>query len=991
MPFITSNLENFLNSNGTTTNQTSTQFTPVNSSTVPYESFVTNDVSTTNVDNTATSLVSNQFSPLFNAGSDYSSTNGMYVDISPGTGIEETNSDNSLTNQQSSQFSPIFNVGTSYSSIHGEFGDNSVGAGIQDSADAGSPGSLSTNITNPTFTNIWFPNASYSTTHGEFGDTNPGTGIEQTNIDNTATNQNDPAFTPQFSPANKFKDTHGEYVDNDDSVGAEQTNVDNTATNQNDPAFTPQFNIGNKYKDTHGEYVDINPGTGIEETNVDNTTAKVTDPAFTPQFTIANKYKDSNGEYVDTNPEAGIEEVNIDNSLTNVTDPAFTPIFNALSTYSSIEGEYTDITPETGLQELTAEFGSTLTNITAQRFSPFYNTANTYSPEGKSLEDYELHVFGIGTNSTIKRTVDRDSFSNLDIWGPNTINLYSQTNGDVKHKLYAGSREGAPDIAGLELRDMTNQHYSAESKYSDDVNIISGGDLGTSKLAQLAIDNENAVLKDQYTKWNLRNQNLASEALIDFSREPFILRGIQRTEDKPQEPQRYGDFLGDSAFASIAQSLGLGTLIDRFAQDVVRIVKLLPTPRGLKFAGKLLIPYLMNSSDGLAFVTSLGRDKFHTMSYVSIFGAARARGVFTGYTEKIHDFRKKMSGYRKGENSLVKDGFTDTTRNYLNTLQDDYGMGSQGARLFKKRKKDFLANLGLNDKINMLKPMRFAKDTLDSKMLQDVYDVSGGKNLVKMAISNVPVRENGYVREILVFRCAVTGLTDTFTPTWSTINYIGQPDQGAFYGGIGRTLAFNLKVYATTRQEMVPMWQRLNALTHYTMPTVGYNFMMTAPLMKLTIGDMYSQMPCYMTALTMTIPDNALWETNTGGLVDLPGGVIGAKGTNSDAIQDLHQLPREVDINMTVTVIGHEKPVKGSHSFGPRSSQAASGIAASEAQYSRDMFEQTPETYNYFDDQVSARLEQAKQEAAALKAKVEEAATVESPEPPGEKSGLESL
>ena len=65
-----------------------------------------------------------------------------------------------------------------------------------------------------------------------------------------------------------------------------------------------------------------------------------------------------------------------------------------------------------------------------------------------------------------------------------------------------------------------------------------------------------------------------------------------------------------------------------------------------KFAGKLLIPYLMNSSDGLAFVTSLGRDRFHTMSYISIFGAARARGVFTGYTEKIHDFRKKMSGLK---------------------------------------------------------------------------------------------------------------------------------------------------------------------------------------------------------------------------------------------------------------------------------------------------------------------------------------------------------
>ena len=55
------------------------------------------------------------------------------------------------------------------------------------------------------------------------------------------------------------------------------------------------------------------------------------------------------------------------------------------------------------------------------------------------------------------------------------------------------------------------------------------------------------------------------------------------------------------------------------------------------------------------------------------------------------------------------------------------------------------------------------------------------------------------------------------------------------------------------------------------------------------------------------------------------------------------------------------------------------------------MFEQTPETYNYYDTEVSARLEKAKQEAAALKAKIEEAATVESPEPPGEKSGLESL
>tara|TARA_Y100000592_G_C5416708_1_gene291021 strand:- start:622 stop:1149 length:528 start_codon:yes stop_codon:yes gene_type:complete len=175
------------------------------------------------------------------------------------------------------------------------------------------------------------------------------------------------------------------------------------------------------------------------------------------------------------------------------------------------------------------------------------------------------------------------------------------------------------------------------------------------------------------------------------------------------------------------------------------------------------------------------------------------------------------------------------------------------------------------------------------------------------------------------------------------------------------------------------------------MPTVGYNFMMTAPLMKLTIGDMYSQMPCYITALSVTIPDNALWETNTGGLVDLPGGVIGNKGTNSNAIQDLHQLPREADVAITVTVIGHEKPVKGSHSFGPKSNQAKTGIATSEAQYSRDMFEQTPETYNYYDTEVSARLEKAKQEAAALKAKIEEAATVESPEPPGEKSGLESL
>jgi len=117
--------------------------------------------------------------------------------------------------------------------------------------------------------------------------------------------------------------------------------------------------------------------------------------------------------------------------------------------------------------------------------------------------------------------------------------------------------------------------------------------------------------------------------------------------------------------------------------------------------------------------------------------------------------------------------------------------------------------------------------------------------------------------DIIVFRAHITNFDDSFTSNWSPVHMIGRADPNYTYTGFTRDVSVSFDVYATDRDEVKPIWRKLNALAGYTTPTYDpESIAMIAPWMRLTIGDLFVQQPVTLTQVSYTFGMDAPWEIN---------------------------------------------------------------------------------------------------------------------------------
>jgi hypothetical protein len=118
----------------------------------------------------------------------------------------------------------------------------------------------------------------------------------------------------------------------------------------------------------------------------------------------------------------------------------------------------------------------------------------------------------------------------------------------------------------------------------------------------------------------------------------------------------------------------------------------------------------------------------------------------------------------------------------------------------------------------------------------------------------------------LIFPAHMGTITDTVTPTWTPEKYIGRPDSIHLYGGTDRSVSFDFKVAAFTKQEIPIIQEKMNYLMGLGYPT--YKKIMdtddeerpVAPYIYLTIGDLFNNTPGYFSSIAITIEENATWE-----------------------------------------------------------------------------------------------------------------------------------
>jgi hypothetical protein len=148
--------------------------------------------------------------------------------------------------------------------------------------------------------------------------------------------------------------------------------------------------------------------------------------------------------------------------------------------------------------------------------------------------------------------------------------------------------------------------------------------------------------------------------------------------------------------------------------------------------------------------------------------------------------------------------------------------------------------------------------------------------------------------DIIVFRAHITNFDDSITANWTPVTMIGRADPNYTYTGMSRDVGLSFDVYATDRDEVKPIWRKLNALAGYTSPTYDpESIAMIAPWMRLTVGDLFVQAPVVLTSISYDFAMDAPWEINI------------------EEDPTMMQVPLKIGVSLNFNMIGDYMPQKG--------------------------------------------------------------------------------
>ena len=192
----------------------------------------------------------------------------------------------------------------------------------------------------------------------------------------------------------------------------------------------------------------------------------------------------------------------------------------------------------------------------------------------------------------------------------------------------------------------------------------------------------------------------------------------------------------------------------------------------------------------------------------------------------------------------------------------------------------------------------FSKDTGDKVNLEPIIENDDARAKELANHDFVPFRFRYQTSpgdfEIIVFRGRLSGITDSISPQWTPTRFVGRPDNVYVYQGVDRKISFNFDIYPQTKQEMKPLYEKLNALIGLCYPKYegissdndNAGQRMIAPFMKLTIGKLWENAPGYLESLNVSVDDGGTWDLD-------------------------ERLPKFIKVNCGFTYIGDQLPQMG--------------------------------------------------------------------------------
>ena len=268
-----------------------------------------------------------------------------------------------------------------------------------------------------------------------------------------------------------------------------------------------------------------------------------------------------------------------------------------------------------------------------------------------------------------------------------------------------------------------------------------------------------------------------------------------------------------------------------------------------------------------------------------------------GRTTRLIDFRKvrkagRVAGVQKMGEVEGEDGFVSKTKVYYEgtydsiSMEQKYGIGNPGKAQDEYDLKA-ASKVEKRDKINMLdvgeSPSEFT-DMIDFNFTSVIAGFSFDQGT------------------ILNFRAFLNSFSDDYSGDWSGVKYIGRAEELQAYQGFSRTMQFDFTAAAMTKEELKPIYNKLNKLAGMTAPNYSDNRFQQGTYSLITIGDYVNRLPVVFTGVGFS------WEVNTPWEID-------------SLNEGLLKVPHSLSVSCNVTVLHNFAPTHDSRFIGYKAGQ----------------------------------------------------------------------
>jgi hypothetical protein len=147
------------------------------------------------------------------------------------------------------------------------------------------------------------------------------------------------------------------------------------------------------------------------------------------------------------------------------------------------------------------------------------------------------------------------------------------------------------------------------------------------------------------------------------------------------------------------------------------------------------------------------------------------------------------------------------------------------------------------------------------------------------------------------FRVLLDEYSDSYGADWKAISYMGRAENFYKYDSFKRDISIGFTVAAQSKQELLPIYKKLNYLASSLAPSYSDNGFIRGNLSQITLGDWLLEQPGFISSVDLSIPDDSPWEIN------LP-----VDGDKNNLDPNVKQVPHMVNVKIKFTPIHRFRP-----------------------------------------------------------------------------------